>query len=259
MIDHLQPLSKRICRPGTPGFRTIVRGVLALTISMVLAAGGLMVHRQAEAQTPPAIQSTLVATQGLSGVPAGRRWVARYEHQLNSEHQHAGGFMYVPRGSVRLLMEGEDTAFTEGQGIWIPESTPHTHKIDTDGQVWTFTLETAAELAAAPVTFNSDEIKTVNPIPHLARLSADTFPPGASTPPHRHYGPEFVLIREGQYELTSRGSARPYASGQGYTMEPTVPHLLRNASDGSSRLFNVSLVPLSRQGGEAVAREALGQ
>src|SRR5689334_16531358 len=68
-----------------------------------------------QAQTPPAVQSTLVATYELSGAPLDRHWVIRGEHPLNVEHSHAGGFVYAMKGSTTIQMEGGEVALQEGQ------------------------------------------------------------------------------------------------------------------------------------------------
>src|SRR5438034_5453753 len=90
-------------------------GLAAVLLSWVLVGGP-----SAAAQTPPAIASTLVATQEMSGVPLARRWVIRGEHPLNVEHSHAGGFVYAMRGATTVQIDGGEIALQEGQGVWIP-------------------------------------------------------------------------------------------------------------------------------------------
>ena len=50
---------------------------------------------------------------------------------------------------------------------------------------------------------------------------------------------------------------RAYSIGQGYTVEPLIPHRLTNAGQDIARLFNISLVPLGRVTGEPLAPEML--
>lgn len=225
---------------------------LAIGLGAWVLAGGAAV-----AQTPAPIASTLVATQEMSGVPIARRWVVRGEHAVNTEHVHAGGFVYVMRGASTLQMEGGEIALQENQGVWVPEGVPHTHKTDAGAQLWAFTLETEAEQQQAPVLFASKELTGYADGPHLARLVADQYSAGASTAPHRHYGPEAVFVRQGSYELSYAGSPQNYTAGQGYTVEPLVPHRLRNAGVDIARLFNLSMVPLGRQAGESLPADAL--
>ncbi|MCC7103551.1 MAG: cupin domain-containing protein [Chloroflexi bacterium] len=235
----------------------IVRvGVLALLLALSLwLAVGLP---SAVAQTaPPPISSTLVATQEMSAVPDGRRWVIRGEHPLNTQHAHAGGFVYVMKGSMTLQMEGGSYTLQESQGMWVPEGIPHTHQAAGDTLLWTFTLESAGELAATPAVFSSKELTGYSAGPHLARLVADQYQAGATTPPHRHYGPEAVFVREGEYQLNYGGAPRSYPANNGYTVEPLVPHQLKNAAQTISKLFNLSLVPRGRQAGETLQPDAL--
>src|SRR4051812_12074005 len=130
---------RRLIRPGVLGF-------LALLLALFVLDGG----RDVAAQAPPALQSSLLATQEMSAVPPGRRWVIRNEHALNVEHTHAGGFVYQMAGSSTLQMEGESFALQEGQAIWVPEGVPHTHVAGAGSQLWTFSLETQDQLQAAP-------------------------------------------------------------------------------------------------------------
>jgi len=227
---------------------------LALALAAWVPAGGPGVAAQAPAAP---IASTLVATQELSSLPPARRWVIRGEHPLNVEHTHAGGFVYVMQGGMTLQMEGGEVALQEGQGIWVPEGVQHTHRAEAGTQLWTFTLETQADLSAAPALFSSKELSTSAEGPHLARLLSDQYPVGASTPPHRHYGPEAVFVRQGTYELNYGGTPQTYSAEQGYTVEPLVPHRLQNAGQDVARLFNLSLVPLGRQAGETLPPDAL--
>jgi quercetin dioxygenase-like cupin family protein len=226
--------------------------VFAILLTLFVLDGGHDVAAQA-----PAIQSSLVATQELSTVPLGRHWVIRNEHAVNTEHTHAGGFVYQMAGSSTLQMEGESFALQEGQAIWVTENVPHTHRPEAGSQLWTFTLETPAELQAQAPVFSSKELGGVADRPHLARLLSDQYPVGATTPPHRHYGPEAVFIRQGTYELNYAGAGQTYSAGQGYTVEPLIPHRLTNAGQDIARLFNISLVPLGRLTGEPLAPEML--
>lgn len=237
---------QRLIRPG-------VLSLLTLLLALFVLASG----RDAAAQSPPPIQSSLLATQEMSAVPRGRRWVIRNEHAGNVEHTQAGGFVYQMAGSSTLQMEGESFALQEGQAIWVPEDVPHTHKSDTGSQLWAFTLETEDQLQAAPAVFSSKELGGAAERPHLARLLTDQYQVGAATLPHRHYGPEAVFIRQGTYELNYAGAGQSYTAGQGYTVEPLIPHRLTNAGQDIARLFNLSLVPLGRLSGETLAPEML--
>jgi len=239
-------LLQRLIRPG-------VLGLLALVLALFVMAGG----QDVAAQAPPAIQSSLVATQEMSGVPAGRRWAIRNEHAANVEHTHSGGFVYQMAGSSTVQMEGEGFALQEGQAMWVPESVPHTHRADAGSQLWTFDLETQDQVQAAAPVFASKELGGMSPQPYLARLLSDQYPVGATTPPHRHYGPEAVFIRQGTYELNYAGAGQSYSAGQGYTVEPLIPHRLTNAGQDVARLFNLSLVPLGKATGEPLAPEML--
>lgn len=154
-------------------------------------------------------------------------------------------------------MEGESFALQEGQAIWVPERVPHTHRSDAGNQLWTFSLETQAELQATPAVFSSKELGGVADRPHLARLLSDQYQVGATTPAHRHYGPEAVFIRQGTYELNYAGAGQTYSAGEGYTVEPLIPHRLTNSGQDIARLFNISLVPLGRLTAEQLAPEML--
>ena len=226
-------------------------------LALALAAWTLVGGPGVAAQAPAPIATTLVATQELSAVPPGRRWVVRSEHSLNAEHTHAGGFIYALRGGTVLLMEGNEIALQESQGIWVPEGVPHTHRAEAGSQLWTCTLESEAEFRAAPAVFASNVLRMSAEGPHLARLVSDQYQVGAVTAPHRHFGPEAVYVREGTYELNYAGMPQTFSAGQGYTVEPLTPHRLRNAGQDVARLFNLSLVPLGRQAAEPLPPEAL--
>jgi quercetin dioxygenase-like cupin family protein len=237
--------------------RRLIRPSLLIVCMILLTLFVLDGGHDAAAQAPPAIQSSLAATQEMSSLPPGRQWVIRNEHAVNAEHTHAGGFVYQMAGSSTLQMEGESFALQEGQAVWMPENVPHTHRAEAGSQLWTFTLETPAELQAQPAVFASKELGGVADRPLLARLLSDQYPVGATTPPHRHYGPEAVFIRQGTYELNYAGAGQTYSAGQGYTVEPLIPHRLTNAGQDIARLFNISLVPLGRLTGEPLAPEML--
>ena len=237
---------QRLIRPG-------VLGLLAFLLALFVLDGGGHVA----AQAPPVIQSSLLATQEMSGVPRSRHWVIRNEHAGNVEHTHAGGFVYQMAGSSTLQVEGDSFPLQEGQATWVPDAVPHTHRSEAGSQLWTFTLETEAELQATPAIFSSKELGGAVERPHLARLLSDQYQVGATTPPHRHYGPEAVFIRQGSYELNYAGAGQPYTQGQGYTVEPLIPHRLTNTGQDIARLFNLSLVPLGRFTGEPLAPEML--
>ena len=239
-------LLQRLIQPG-------LLGVLALVLLLFVLDGG----HQAAAQAPPALQSSLLATHEMSSVPPGRHWVIRNEHAGNVEHTHAGGFVYQMAGSSTLNLEGESFALQEGQAIWVPERVPHTHRSDVGNQLWTFSLETQAELQATPAVFSSKELGGVADRPHLARLLSDQYQVGAMTPAHRHYGPETVFVRQGTYELNYAGAGQTYTAGQGYIVEPLIPHRLTNSNQDISRLFNISMVPLGRLTAEPLAPEML--
>lgn len=235
-----------------------ISGLVGLAV--VLAAWVLAPGPSVSAQQTPAIASTLVATQEMANLTTGERWVVRSEHPLNVQHSHAGGFVYAMSGSSVLKMDGEETTLQESpgsQGRWVPEGTPHTHTGDGNTKLWTFSLELVLDPQAGQPAFVSKELVGYTEGPHLARIVADEYPVGATTPLHRHYGPEVVFVREGNYELNYAGTPQGYNPGQGYMVEPLTPHRLRNAGQTTSRLFGLSLVPLGRAPNEALAPDAL--
>ena len=227
-------------------------GLATALSAWVLAAGP-----SASAQQTPAINSSLITTQEMATLPAGGRWVVRNEHPTNAQHSHAGGFVYVASGSSVLKMDGEDFQLRENQGMWVFENTPHTHTVDGNGRLWTFTLEMVLDPQASQPAFVSKELVGYAEGPHLARLVSDEYPVGATTAPHRHYGPEVVYVREGTYELNYAGTPQTYNPGNGYMVEPLTPHRLRNAGQATSRLFGLSLVPLGRAALEPLPPDAL--
>jgi quercetin dioxygenase-like cupin family protein len=227
-------------------------GLAAALGAWVLAAGP-----GAAAQQTPAIASTLVATHEMDHLPAGGRWVVRNDHALNAQHSHAGGFVYVMSGSSTLKMDGEDFNLQQSQAMWVPEGTPHTHTGDGNTKVWTFSLEMVLDQATGQPTFVSKELVGYAEGPHLARIVSDEYPVGATTAPHRHFGPEVVFVREGSYELNYAGTPQNYNPGNGYMVEPLTPHRLRNAGQSVARLFGLSLVPLGRAALEPLPADAL--
>jgi quercetin dioxygenase-like cupin family protein len=243
---------------GNLAAHKLVRLVLLSGLAVGLALWALAGDQpEVAAQAPPAIASSLVATQEMSSVPPGHHWTIRGEHALNVEHSHAGGFIYQMAGSSVLRMEGQEVTLQEGQGIWVPEGVAHTHKADAGAQLWSFSLEIEPDQGAAQPLFTSKELGGVAERPHLARLLSDQYPAGATTPPHRHYGPEAVFVRQGGYELNYAGAVQSYKAGQGYTVEPLIPHRLTNPGPDQARLFNLSLVPLGRVTGEPLGPEML--
>ena len=178
-----------------------------LGLASVLAGGALIAGPSVSAQqAPPAINSTLVATQEMATLVTGERWVVRNDHTTNAQHSHAGGFAYVMNGSSTLKMDGEEYPLQQGQALWVPEDTPHTHSGDGNTKLWSFSLELVLDPQAGQPTFVSKELVGYTDGPHLARIVSDEYPVGAGTPPHRHYGPEVVFVREGTYELNYAGS-----------------------------------------------------
>lgn len=225
-----------------------IGGLTALAI--MLGTWVLASPPDAVAQAP--IFSTLVATQEMSNLTAGARWVVRNDHQTNTEHSHSGGFVYVMNGQSTLKIEGEEIQLQEGQGFWVPEGVPHTHTADGNVKLWSFNLELVLDQSLQAPTFVSKELVGYQEGPHLARLVADEYQTGAGTPLHRHYGPEVVYVREGQYELNYAGTPQGYNQGQGYMVEPLTPHRLRNAGQSTARLFGLSLIPLGRATSESI-------
>lgn len=240
----------------TPRARGLARAAGLAGLAVALGAWVLAKGPSAAAQAPP-IGSTLVATQEMSELPNGARWVIRNEHQTNVEHTHAGGFTYVMSGSSSLRIEGDEMPLSEGQGVWVPGGVPHTHAADGSARLWTFSLEQQLDPSAGSPSFVSKELVGYQPGPHLARLLADEYQIGAATAPHRHFGPEVVFVREGQYELNYAGTPQSYGPVQGYMVEPLTPHRLRNSAQQLARLFGLSLVPLGRATSEALPADAL--
>jgi quercetin dioxygenase-like cupin family protein len=236
-------------------------GALLISFGFFAAIVGsaVVARHDASAQVPLPVQSVLGGSQELATALNGKRWVIRNEHAANDEHSHAGGFIYAVRGAAHTMVEGQEVVTNEGQAIWVYEGVPHIHRLNVDSQILTFTLESESELAAAPALFSTKEISSLQPVPYLARLAADMYPAGAGTPPHRHFGPEAVYVREGEFQLNYAGSLFRYPAGQGYYVEPTVPHQLRNVSNDASRLFSMSLIPLSRPSGEVLPPSSIGQ
>ena len=224
--------------------RVRIGGLLGLAAA--LGAWVLTAGPSASAQQAPAIASSLVATHEMLQLPVGGRWIVRNDHPLDAEHSHGGGFLYVMSGSSTLKIDGEEIRLQERQGIWVPEGTRHTHTGDGNTRLWTFSLEMVLDSQAGQPAFVSKELVGYAEGPHLARLVSDEYPVGATTPPHRHYGPEVVYVREGTYELNYAGTPQSYNPGNGYMVEPLTPHRLRNAGQATARLFGLSLVPLDR-------------
>jgi quercetin dioxygenase-like cupin family protein len=240
---------------GSPSRMRLIAPLLVGVIGIVTMLLFVAPLSGVSAQAAP-ISSSVVSTEELLAVPADRHWVIRQDHELNKEHSHSGGFMYVQKGAADLQIEGDTYTYREGEGVWIPEGVPHTHRAEAGTQILSVTLDTEAQAAAASTLLVSGNLATGGGGPHLARMTADQYAVGATTPLHRHFGPEVVFVRDGTYELASGGNTRQYTGGQGYTMEPQLPHRLRNAGQDVAHLFNISLVPLGRQTGETVSLNA---
>jgi quercetin dioxygenase-like cupin family protein len=219
-------------------------------LATALGAWVLVGAPGAAAQVP--ILDIVVATQEMSNLSSGARWVVRNDHQTNTEHTHSGGFVYVMNGQSTLKIEGEEIQLQEGQGFWVPEGVPHTHTADGSVKLWSFNLEQVLDPNLPQPAFVSKELVGYVEGPHLARLVADDYQVGATTPLHRHYGPEVVYVRDGQYELNYAGTPQSYEPGQGYMVEPLTPHRLRNAGQSVARLFGLSLIPLGRATSESI-------
>lgn len=232
------------------------RAAAPLAIAAMLGGWVLAAGPSVDAQTNP-IKSTLVATQEMSALPDGVRWVVRNEHQTNVEHSHVGGFVYTLSGSSTLRLEGDEIPLSEGEGTWVPTDVPHTHVGERSTRLWTFSLERQPDASAGPPIFVSRELVGAVPGPYLARLLADEYAAGAATPMMRSYGPEMVYVRDGRYELTHAENSQSFDSGQGYLIDPLVPHELRNATQAVSRLFGLSLVPLGRPASDAMSPDEM--
>jgi quercetin dioxygenase-like cupin family protein len=249
MSDVLLRPSARLWRPLRS---SIVLGLVAVLAGSVLAGPA---PSSARAQSV----SKELATHELPGVPAARRWAVRHDHPANAgSHAHAGGFLYVAAGeSVVRYDDGREVALREGEAAWVAEGVAHGHQSREGTQLSTFALETAEDLEAEPPFFATAELQGFREGPHLARMVDQTYGPGESTPPHRHFGPESVYFREGRWELNYLGALTLYPAGTGYVVEPLVPHQLRNAGSEPARLFNLGLVPAGQPQGEPVPAEDL--
>jgi quercetin dioxygenase-like cupin family protein len=232
------------------------KGVKGLQLGAALAGLALAIAwlpmgfiRSASAQTPLPVSSTLLATNEVSAIPAGHRWVIRGEHPQNVQHTHAGGFVFASGGSSTLVMEDARITLKEGdtvQAIWVPEGVPHMHLNDAGAHLWSFTFESESEPQTTAFLFAGKTLTSFEAGPHLLRLLTDRYQPSASTQFHRHYGPETVFIREGRYELNNDGTPFSYAAGSGYVVDAQARHRLSNPTNDQAALFNLSMVPLGR-------------
>lgn len=248
---HRRPLERPTSASRWP------RALIGLSLFVALAC--LVVTESGPSGVQAQSVSNVLATQELPGVPAGRRWAVRQDHPASGgPHAHAGGFLYVAAGeSTVRYADGREATLREGQATWVAEGEDHSHESGPGGQLWTLALETVEDLEAAPPVFATAELRGFREGPHLARMVDQTYGPGESTPPHRHFGPEGVYFREGRWELNYLGALTVYSAGAGYVADPLIPHQLRNAGGESSRLFNLGLVPAGQPQGEAVPAENL--
>ena len=231
----------------------------AIGLGLVIALAGWIAAGPAPSDARAQSVSKELATHELPGVPAGRHWAVRQDHPANGgPHSHAGGFLYVAAGeSVVRYDDGREAALREGEAAWVAEGVAHGHQSREGTQLSTFALETVEGLEAEPPFFATAELQGFREGPHLARMVDQTYGPGESTPPHRHFGPESVYFREGRWELNYLGALTLYSAGAGYFVEPLVPHQLRNAGSEPARLFNLGLVPAGQPQGEPVPAENL--
>jgi quercetin dioxygenase-like cupin family protein len=207
--------------------------------------------------------STVLATQELPEVPAGRHWAVRDDHSAGGQpHSHAGGFLYVASGeSTARYDDGQEVSLREGEAVWVREGAAHTHRAASGAQLWSFTLDTQAEAEASPPLFTTAELRGFRQGPHLAQIVDQTYAPAgepqSETPPHRHFGPEAVYFRNGRWELNYSGALIILPGGAGYVVEPLIPLQLRNTSSEPGRLFNLGLVPAGLPQGEPLPPERL--
>jgi quercetin dioxygenase-like cupin family protein len=226
---------------------------MPICLALALAWPVPTVVRPAEAQQAPApINSSLLATYELSALPANHRWVIRGDHAQNVEHTHPGGFVLANGGGSQLVIEGNRIALKDGEATWVPDGVPHMHLNDASTHLWSFTLESEAEPQTTPFLFAGKTLTGFESGPHLIRLLADRYQPSASTPFHKHFGPETVFIREGRYELNNAGTPFSYAAGSGYVVDTQARHRLSNPTNEQAALFNLSMVPLGRPPGETL-------
>jgi quercetin dioxygenase-like cupin family protein len=224
---------------------------------LLIAALLLAVSRPADAQAPIATQ--ILATDELPAIPAGRRWVVRSDHASGvAPHSHAAGFVYAATAeSTVSFADGRQIVLAPGEAAWIAEGVPHRHLSPNDEPIWSFALESEADAAEGSPVFATRELSGFLGGPHTVQLKAETFVAGGATPPHRHFGPEGVYLRDGAWELRYGGAVTPYAGGGGYLADPLVPHRLRNVGAEPGRLFNLSLVPSGQPQGEPLPEDAL--
>jgi quercetin dioxygenase-like cupin family protein len=232
----------------------------AISILLVVVAIAMASHgRDAGAQAP--IETTVVLVSELAAIPHGVHWVVRSTLPVEGATlEHEGGFVMVASEFASVTGgDGVPRAITAGGAAWLQPGTNTLVPASAQAEVWTFVLQTTPQAGGLPPLFATRELVDFRDGPHLARLVAETFAPGGATPPHRHFGPEGVFLREGTWELTYAGVTTPYAGGGGYLADPLVPHQLRNVGTLPARLFNLSLVPAGQPAGEALPASALRQ
>jgi quercetin dioxygenase-like cupin family protein len=185
-----------------------------------------------------------------------RRWVLRRGHPLNEDaHAHAPGFVYAAAGSSYLVVEDtQGTLMAEGQAAWAPPI-GHLHtapyRATSGGQtndptgleVWSILLERDLDLRQPGAAAVSPPPRRLPSGPYEARLTAATYPPGASTGLLRRSGPELAYTLSGAWELEYLGVPFTFGAFQGYAADPGVPHQLRNVGASPGRLLSAQLVP----------------
>ncbi len=220
---------------------------------VVAVIAALLLADAAPTAAQPPISTQVLATEELAEVPAGRRWVVRPDHASGPQpHAHSAGFVFAATESIVLFQGGQQVALREGEAAWIGEGIPHVHRSSDDQPLWSFLLEPDEAATFGAPLFATRELSGFREGPHIVQLKAETFVAGGATPPHRHFGPEAVYLRDGSWELTYAGEMTSYVGGDGYLADPLIPHRLRNVGAGPGQLFNISLVPGGQPQGEVV-------
>lgn len=164
--------------------------------------------------------------------------------------RHGLAFLYAANGTHTVRVNGSDVTLEPGEGVLVPNGTPHVH---AHGEgLWEIRLMDPSasggpEAPSGDVVFSSGALEGVPPPPVQARFIRVDLPPGEMTDVHSHPGPEFIYVTHGPltYQNGLVGNLTLEA-GDIHSMPPDTAVQKRNPNSGEASFLSLFLVDPER-------------